>query len=429
MMSPACGNLPLKHFLLKPVQRIPQYKWLLTDYQRYLTPDSSSDFTDTQAALEIISEVAAHTSSSIRQGDNFQKLMHLQQKLQGTEIVRPGRTLLKEGTLLKLCRKDLQPRVFCLMNDVLLYTSPQGGGKLKLNRIFSLTTVQVYRPVTEAYPNEFHLLSLERSFVLTASSPQERDEWIHAIKRAVEDDAQKRATFLSPPSFTEPSLREVENDRGATGVQSPTEAPSSRCTLCQTEFSLASHPYCCHSCGKAVCHICSKNNLPMRRLREKPVKVCNSCFPPLDDTSDSISVETSGPPASPRRSFPGILNTLKPRAVPGSGMGGGTCSEGSTMLGFVEVSRNGRKPWKQRWLELHNRMLFVYRSSEAISPCDSLSITGLTVTVPVSYGNTDPGAAPVVTFQLLQRDRVCFSLRADADSAQRWAESLQEEFL
>uniref|UniRef100_UPI00358DDCAA FYVE, RhoGEF and PH domain-containing protein 6-like isoform X2 n=1 Tax=Myxine glutinosa TaxID=7769 RepID=UPI00358DDCAA len=357
--------------------------------------------------------------------------MQLQQKLQGTEIVRPGRTLLKEGTLLKLCRKDLQPRVFCLMNDVLLYTSLQGGGKLKLNRIFSLTTVQVYRPVTEAYPNEFHLSSPERSFVLTASSPQERDEWIHTIKRAAEDDAQKRATFLSPPSFTEPSLQEVVEDGGcATGLQSPTETWTSQCMLCQTEFSLDSRPYCCHSCGKVVCHACSKNKLPMRRLREKPVKVCNSCFPPHDDTY-SISVETSVPPVSPRRSFPGILNTLKPRAEPGSGstQGGGTCSGGSTMLGFVEVSRNGRKPWKQRWLELHNRMLFVYRSSEAISPCDSLSITGLTVTVPVSCGTADPGAAPVVTFQLLQRDRVCFSLRADAESAQRWAESLQEEFL
>lgn len=29
-MSPRCANLALKHYLLKPVQRIPQYKLLLT---------------------------------------------------------------------------------------------------------------------------------------------------------------------------------------------------------------------------------------------------------------------------------------------------------------------------------------------------------------------------------------------------------------
>lgn len=29
-MSPRCANLALKHYLLKPVQRIPQYRLLLT---------------------------------------------------------------------------------------------------------------------------------------------------------------------------------------------------------------------------------------------------------------------------------------------------------------------------------------------------------------------------------------------------------------
>ncbi|MCJ8743205.1 hypothetical protein PDJAM_G00091190 [Pangasius djambal] len=46
--SPRCASLALKHYLLKPVQRIPQYRLLLTDYLKNL-PEDSSDYKDTQS--------------------------------------------------------------------------------------------------------------------------------------------------------------------------------------------------------------------------------------------------------------------------------------------------------------------------------------------------------------------------------------------
>ena len=62
-----CRNLKLKHFMLKPVQRLPQYKLLLEDYLRHLAHDSA-DFDDTTAALKIVSDAAEHANNTIRQG-------------------------------------------------------------------------------------------------------------------------------------------------------------------------------------------------------------------------------------------------------------------------------------------------------------------------------------------------------------------------
>ena len=51
--QPKCRNLKVKHFLLKPVQRFPQYKLLLKDYLKHLTKDAE-DYEDTVKALEIV---------------------------------------------------------------------------------------------------------------------------------------------------------------------------------------------------------------------------------------------------------------------------------------------------------------------------------------------------------------------------------------
>ncbi|MEQ2193700.1 FYVE, RhoGEF and PH domain-containing protein 6 [Xenoophorus captivus] len=73
--SPRCANLAVKHYLLKPIQRIPQYQLLLTDYLKNLSEDAD-DHKDTEGKLT----------------DNFQKLIQVQCRLNGNhEIVQPGR--------------------------------------------------------------------------------------------------------------------------------------------------------------------------------------------------------------------------------------------------------------------------------------------------------------------------------------------------
>lgn len=57
-------------------------------------------------------------------------MLSIQRSLVGlTEpILIPGRRLLKRGTLLKTCRRNIQPREFFLFSDCLIYASPIAGG-------------------------------------------------------------------------------------------------------------------------------------------------------------------------------------------------------------------------------------------------------------------------------------------------------------
>ena len=64
---PRCQHLKLKHFMLKPVQRLPQYKLLLEDYLKHLATDSA-DFDDTTLALKIVSDAAEHANDTVKQG-------------------------------------------------------------------------------------------------------------------------------------------------------------------------------------------------------------------------------------------------------------------------------------------------------------------------------------------------------------------------
>ena len=57
----------LQHYMLKPVQRLPQYRLLLEDYLKHLDPDSP-DFDDTTQALHIVSEAAEHANNTVKQG-------------------------------------------------------------------------------------------------------------------------------------------------------------------------------------------------------------------------------------------------------------------------------------------------------------------------------------------------------------------------
>ena len=64
---PKCQNLRVTFYMLKPVQRVPQYKMLLENYFKYL-PEDSVDFEDTVDALKVVADVAEHCNASLHSG-------------------------------------------------------------------------------------------------------------------------------------------------------------------------------------------------------------------------------------------------------------------------------------------------------------------------------------------------------------------------
>ena len=62
-----CQNLKITHYMLKPVQRLPQYKLMLEEYLKHL-PQDSADFDDTTEALKIVAEAAQHADDALEKG-------------------------------------------------------------------------------------------------------------------------------------------------------------------------------------------------------------------------------------------------------------------------------------------------------------------------------------------------------------------------
>ncbi|XP_005358206.1 FYVE, RhoGEF and PH domain-containing protein 6 [Microtus ochrogaster] len=427
-MSPRCANLALKHYLLKPVQRIPQYRLLLTDYLKNLLEDSA-DHRDTHDALAVVIEVANHANDTMKQGDNFQKLMQIQYSLSGHhEIVQPGRVFLKEGTLMKLSRKVMQPRMFFLFNDALLYTTPMQSGMYKLNNMLSLAGMKVRKPTQEAYQNELKIESVERSFILSASSATERDEWLEAISRAIEEYAKKRTTFCPSRSLDEDL--EKKEEVSPLGSKAPIWIPDTRatmCMICTSEFTLTWRRHHCRACGKIVCQACSSNKYGLDYLKRQLARVCEHCFQELQKLDHQLPprVGSPGNHKSPSSALSSVLHSIpsgrKQKKIPAALKEVSANTEDSTMSGYLYRSKGSKKPWKHLWFVIKNKVLYTYAASEDVAALESQPLLGFTVT------QVRDESSESRVFQLLHKGMVFYVFKADdAHSTQKWIEAFQE---
>ncbi|KAM4712059.1 LOW QUALITY PROTEIN: FYVE, RhoGEF and PH domain-containing protein 6 [Anableps anableps] len=419
-MSPRCASLALKHYLLKPVQRIPQYQLLLTDYLKNL-PEDSEDYKDTQTALSVVKEVANHANDIMKQGDNFQKLMQIQYSLNGQhEIVQPGRVFLKEGTLMKLSRKVMQPRMFFLFNDALMYTTPVQSAQYKLNSVLSLAGMKVSKPSQEAYQNELNIESVERSFILSASSAKERDEWLEAIGKAIEDYTKKKITFISSRSQEE---AEGVVDSGAPlGSKAPIWIPDLRatmCMICTCEFTLTWRRHHCRACGKVVCQACSTNKYYLEYLKNQPARVCDHCFAKLQENSDRCASSSTSPIKSGAFSF-----TRKQKKIPAALKEVSANTENSSMSGYLHRSKGNKKQWKRLWFVIKNKVLYTYAASEDVAALESQPLLGFFLR------EEKNGPAQKLQFKLYHKNTLFYIFKADdIPTAQRWIEAFQEAMI
>ncbi|KAJ6656376.1 hypothetical protein lerEdw1_003879 [Lerista edwardsae] len=415
-MSPRCASLALKHYLLKPVQRIPQYRLLLTDYLKNLLEDSA-DFRDTQGNGFTL--------------DNFQKLMQIQYSLNGHhEIVQPGRVFLKEGTLMKLSRKVMQPRMFFLFNDALLYTTPVQSGMYKLNNMLSLAGMKVRKPTHEAYQNELNIESVERSFILSASSATERDEWLEAISRSIEDYTKKRITFNHSKSLEEADPEKEEED-SPIGSKAPIWIPDTRatmCMICTCEFTLTWRRHHCRACGKIICQACSSNKHGLDYMKNQPARVCDHCFKELQKQDNLCTAPKNGSPVnhrSPSSALSTVLHSIpsgrKQKKIPAALKEVSANIEDSSMSGYLYRSKGSKKPWKHLWFVIKNKVLYTYAASEDVAALESQPLLGFIV-VEVKDENLDSKV-----FHLLHKNTLFYIFKAeDSHSTQKWIEAFQE---
>ncbi|XP_040424316.1 FYVE, RhoGEF and PH domain-containing protein 5 [Cygnus olor] len=415
----------VKHQLLKVVQRVFQYRVLLTDYLNNLCPDST-EYEATQAALFIVSEITDRANESMLQGENLQKLVHIEYSVRGQRgLLQPGRVFVKEGTLMKVSGKNKHPRHLFLMNDVLLYTYPQKDGKYRLKNTLAVSGMKVSRPVTEKAQNVLKIEYDEYSLTLSASSCLERDDWYSCISRHIPDDykAHNTSTFHSNV--------ELREKLGITlGERPPTLVPVSHvmmCMNCGCDFTLTLRRHHCHACGKIVCRNCSRNKYPLKYLKDQAAKVCDSCYMELKKRERPLSV--SFPPTSSRCSSSAfsVFHNIhyssfkKQKKIPSALMEVAASGEGATISGYLSRCKRGKRHWKKRWFVIKGKVLYTYTANEDKVATESLPLLGFTVAPEKEEGSMD------TVFHLYHKQTLFYSFRAeDNNSAQRWIEAMEE---
>ncbi|XP_037068619.1 uncharacterized protein LOC119089919 [Pollicipes pollicipes] len=424
--SSRCRRLSVAHYMLKPVQRLPQYRLLLEDYLRRLEV-GAVDYDNTRAALEVVCEVADHANKSMREGDNFKKMLQIQERLRSSDVIKPGRSFLREGELLKLCRKGPQPRFVILLTDSLLLTRYTGSasaaaGPLGLDYTLPLAGMKVSLPVgvTDEYQNEFSIVSTTRSFSLTAGSSKERDDWVNALMGAIEKNASNRSTFNAATAGTQPS------DNSELGAKAPVWVPDSRasmCQLCTAEFTVTNRRHHCRACGKVVCGDCSLGKAPLKYQHNCAARVCDVCLDALQKDLEDADVDPQNTSQS-RRSSPGTVGRKALRRVP-KRLEVSASVAGCQMSGCLQ--RRSRKQWKRFWFVLRDRVLYMYRASQDVVAMDGLCVLGYRVEpMKDSPVRSYEGVDSQLVFQLTHPNQPPLVFHADSRAlADKWVTSLQ----
>uniref|UniRef100_A0A8C9EFW0 FYVE, RhoGEF and PH domain containing 5 n=1 Tax=Phocoena sinus TaxID=42100 RepID=A0A8C9EFW0_PHOSS len=388
------GGQSVKHRLLRVVQRLFQYQVLLTDYLNNLCPDSA-EYDNTQGSLTLISKVTDRANDSMEQGENLQKLVHIEHSVRGQgDLLQPGREFLKEGTLMKVTGKNRRPRHLFLMSDVLLYTYPQKDGKYRLKDALAVASMKVSRPVMEKVPYALKIETSESCLTLSASSCAERDEWHSCLSRALPEDSKAQALAAFQHSV------EIRERLGVSlGERPPTLVPVTHvmmCMNCGCDFSLTLRRHHCHACGKIVCRNCSRNKYPLKYLKDRMAKVCDGCYGELKKRGGDIPGLMRGRPVS--MSFP--LSSTR-------------FSSSAFSSVFQSINPSAFKKQKKVPSAL----------TEDTVALESMPLLGFTIAPEKEEGSSEVG--PI--FHLYHKKTVFYSFKAeDTNSAQRWIEAMED---
>lgn len=222
-------------------------------------------------------ELADTINRTIREKQELEELIAIQHKFKNSPpLVAKNRVFIREGPLVKICRKNPKMRYFFLFTDCLVYARKIDaiGTTYMYHRMISLLRARVVDVSdTKRTTNAFQVLGSEKSFTLCCEDAAEKSSWMSSIQKAIDN---------------------LGGDEGG-GNQAPVWVPdeeSGACMLCGVKFTVVNRRHHCRRCGKIVCGKCSSAEFMLVNLR-KLARVCNQCFDALVEMNGGWGVMQS----------------------------------------------------------------------------------------------------------------------------------------
>lgn len=193
----------------------------------------------------------------------------------GEPLILPGRVLIGEGNLQKMCRKGLKDRIFFLFNDILVYGTVLVKKKYYTKQhIIPLEQMKIEPMLVEnvgEIDNGWIIKTPAKSFTVFSATTKEKEEWMSFIQRFINSIKVKKG------------IKDIEAFAAVWVPDMETEF----CMCCKiTEFTIINRRHHCRNCGKVVCRSCSRNKFVLDFISSKPVRVCRDCFIKLSKPVD-----------------------------------------------------------------------------------------------------------------------------------------------
>ena len=274
--DPRCRGKPLTSYLIMPVQRIPRYKMLLEELNKR-TDETWFDKENLEIACKTVGDAAADNNEKIRQRENKMKILDIQMHFEGSRkpelFNNPRRSFIREGPLVKLCRRGPKEFYFWLFSDILVYGQASSDTKYTFHREIELDCCQVTadvnqegRQVEDAH-RAFLIQSNAKTFIVWARHPGEKQEWVEEINAQIEQ------------------MREEKGENGELAPLWQPDNAKNHCEVCASAFSFLNRRHHCRNCGELVCGQCSTNRIELPHGPNNETKlqrVCDRCYEDRD---------------------------------------------------------------------------------------------------------------------------------------------------
>ncbi|KAE9553156.1 hypothetical protein FO519_003635 [Halicephalobus sp. NKZ332] len=297
-------------------QNIVRYTLFMNRYKEHISPDTD-EARSTDLVLEKLAKIVKAIDEQIGEKESIGNLLRLQESLDKKfNVLKPGRKLLKEGSVWRQTRKELSERKLLLFTDALLLCHPDLDTLHKIE----LHNMEIKVPENVEQECCFFIYSPQKSTAIYCEKKEVRDAWVNQLR-----DAQKHAVDVIHrlSSGTESVSSQSDEKKDHFSALWITDDDATMCMMqeCSKHFNLIIRRHHCRKCGYVICNGCS-GKAPIRTSKFESDRVCSSCYDEIQNEyamgnlfpSSMMLWSTENPPLPP---YP--INSSEPRILLKSG--------------------------------------------------------------------------------------------------------------